>query len=129
MPTQPTQPTQPDQPDQPARPEPDRPVDAEPVETAPGGTAVQRAEPEVVDAEIVEPTALTPPPAPVSTDYTDQGVPTLDYVRDKIEGRSATAMGWEELRTKEVEEAEQKFAEREEKGKAKLEELRRQMGL
>ena len=130
----PTQPTQPHQPDQPTRPEPDRPVDAEPVETAPGDTApddtaVQRAEPEVVDAEIVEPTALTPPPAPVSTDYTDQGVPTLDYVRDKIEGRSATAMGWEELRTKEVEEAEQKFAEREEKGKAKLEELRRQMGL
>lgn len=132
MPTPPTQPTQP------TRPEPDPPVDAEPVDTAPddtapGDTAVQRAEPEVVDAEIVEPTALTPPAASLSTsmptDYTDQGVPTLDYVRDKIEGRSATAMGWEELRTKEVEEAERKFAEREEKGKAKLEELRRQMGL
>ncbi|WP_181784550.1 hypothetical protein [Pseudonocardia pini] len=84
---------------------------------------------DIVDAEVVEPTALTPPPPAVSTDYTDQGVPTLDYVRDKIEGRSATAMGWEELRTKEVEEAEKKFAEREEKGKAKLDELRKQLGL
>jgi hypothetical protein len=84
---------------------------------------------EIVDAEIVEPTALTPPPPAVSTDYTDQGVPTLDYVRDKIEGRSATATGWEELRTEETRKAEEQFAEREEKGKAKLEELRKQLGL
>ncbi|WP_345422344.1 hypothetical protein [Pseudonocardia xishanensis] len=106
-------------PDQPAVPEPSEP------------RAAPDAELEPIDAEIVEPAepaALTPPPF-VPTDYTDQGVPTLDYVRDKIEGRSATAMGWEELRTAEVEEAEKKFAEREEKGRAKLEELRRQMGL
>ncbi|SDF30194.1 hypothetical protein [Pseudonocardia oroxyli] len=92
--------------------------------------AAEPAEP--VDAEIVEAEPVTAEPwAPpsVATDYTDQGVPTLDYVRDKIEGRSATAMGWEELRTAEVEEAEQKFAEREQKGKDKLAEIRRQMGL
>ncbi|MCF7550021.1 hypothetical protein [Pseudonocardia sp. WMMC193] len=95
--------------------------------------AAEPAEPvEPVDAEIVEAEPVTAEPwAPpsVATDYTDQGVPTLDYVRDKIEGRSATAMGWEELRTAEVEEAEQKFAEREQKGKDKLAEIRRQMGL
>ena len=129
-------------PDQPARSEPDQPVDAELVETPLATTpdvetppvdtprtAVQPAVPEPIDAEIVDPADLTPTPPPIPTDYTDQGVPTLDYVRDKIEGRSATAMGWEELRTKEVEEAEKQYAEREEKGKDKLAEIRRQMGL
>jgi hypothetical protein len=96
----------------------------------------QNAEPDadgIVDAEIVPdpapPAEQTWVPPTVATDYTDQGVPTLDYVRDKIEGRSATAMGWEELRTEEVEKAEQEYAERERKGKDKLAEIRRQMGL
>ncbi|GAA2015431.1 hypothetical protein JL107_09165 [Nakamurella flavida] len=30
-------------------------------------------------------------------DYTDAGVPTLDHVRDRIEGRHATALGGAEL--------------------------------
>jgi hypothetical protein len=106
----------------------DQPVDAEVVDTPkPAGTA-EPAAVEPVDAEIVEPTQPWTPPT-VQTDYTDQGVPTLDYVRDKIENKSATAMGWEELRTAEVEEAEKKFAEREQRGKDKLAEIRKQMGL
>src|SRR6476469_6624068 len=48
---------------------------------------------EPIDAEIVP----EPAPAPPVTGYTDSGVPTLDYVRDKIEGRYATALGMEEL--------------------------------
>jgi hypothetical protein len=103
----------------------DQPLDAEVVDTpAPAAPST----PAPVDAEIVEPTQPWAPPT-VPTDYTDQGVPTLDYVRDKIENKSATAMGWEELRTAEVEDAEKKFAEREQKGKDKLAEIRKQMGL
>ena len=48
---------------------------------------------EPIDAEIVP----EPAPAPPATGYTHGGVPTLDYVRDKIEGRYATALGMEEL--------------------------------
>lgn len=111
----------------------DTPVDAEVVDaddTAPKPTGTPAPD-EPVEAEIVESPQSGQPWAPptVQTDYTDQGVPTLDYVRDKIEGRSATALGWEELRTTEVEEAEKKFAEREQKGKDKLAEIRKQMGL
>ncbi len=80
---------------------------------------------EPIDAEIV-PEPVTPPPA---TDYTDGGVPTLDYVRDKIEGRYATALGMEEL-VGETEQA-RSFAEQEEKRKKaaeeKLAEIRRSL--
>jgi hypothetical protein len=60
---------------------------------------------DVIDAEIVESPVLTPAaygnpeaygalPAP---DYSDAGVPSLDYVREKIEGRFGTAIGSAEL--------------------------------
>jgi phage shock protein A len=80
---------------------------------------------EPIDAEIV------PDPAPrVPTDYTDAGVPTLDHIRDKIEGRYATALGMGEL-VGETEQA-RSLAEQEEKRKeaaaAKLEEIRRSLG-
>jgi phage shock protein A len=79
---------------------------------------------EPIDAEIV------PDPAPrVSTDYTDAGVPTLDHVRDKIEGRYATALGMGEL-VGETEQA-RSLAEQEEKRKKaaeeKLAEIRRSL--
>jgi hypothetical protein len=55
---------------------------------------------EIVDAEIVEdhrPTPdLTLPPTP-AFDYTDAGVPTLDYVRGRVEQRLGTAEGSVEL--------------------------------
>ena len=81
---------------------------------------------EPIDAEIVR----DPTPAPPATGYTDGGVPTLDYVRDKIEGRYATALGMEEL-VGETEQA-RSLAEQEEARKkaaaAKLEEIRRSLG-
>ncbi|GAA1830397.1 hypothetical protein GCM10009836_05470 [Pseudonocardia ailaonensis] len=80
---------------------------------------------------VPEPEDLTPEIPGLKPDYDEHGVPSLDYVRDKIEGRAATAIGWEELAggTEQVQSAEEKFAEREQKGKDKLAEIRRQMGL
>jgi len=81
---------------------------------------------EPIDAEIVPEPAQAPPP----TGYTDGGVPTLDYVRDKIESRYATALGMEEL-VGDTDQA-RSLAEQEEKRKeaaaAKLEEIRRSLG-
>lgn len=82
---------------------------------------------EPIDAEIVP---AAPPSPQVASDYTDSGVPTLDHVRDKIEGRYATALGMDEL-VGETEQA-RSLAEQEEKRKeaaaAKLEEIRRSLG-
>ena len=89
-------------------------------------------EPEVIDAEIVVPTATpaVPPPAPPPADYDEHGVPSFDYVRDKIEGRYATSLGAAELvqDTAAAQTAEQQEAERAAKARAKLEEIRRSMG-
>lgn len=67
---------------------------------------------EIIDAELVaEPSAAAsvPPPAALAPaagwaesavaglDYTDAGVPTLDYVRNRVEGRLGTAAGAAEL--------------------------------
>ena len=79
--------------------------------------------PEPIDAEIVEPAAPQPP----DPDYDEHGVPTLDYVRDKIEGRYATALGSAELSegSAAARSIEQQEAERERAAKAKLDEIRR----
>lgn len=88
---------------------------------------------EVLDAEVVEPTtpALSsqPPPVVPEGDYTDAGVPSFDFVRDRIEGRYATSLGAGEL----PEEAattsslDEQMAKREQAGRDKLEEIRRAM--
>jgi len=94
---------------------------------------------EPIDAEIVPdgstptpPTAPTPtaPTTPGPVDYTDRGVPTLDYVRDKIEGRYATSLGMEELaaETEQGRSLEEQAAKRKEAAEAKLEEIRRSLG-
>lgn len=83
--------------------------------------------PEPIDAEIVpDPT----PPAPPASDYDEHGVPSLDYVRDKIEGRYATSLGAAELAegTAAGRSVEEQEAERAAKAKEKLEELRRSLG-
>jgi hypothetical protein len=83
--------------------------------------------PEPIDAEIVpDPT----PPAPPAPDYDEHGVPSLDYVRDKIEGRYATSLGAAELAegTAAGRSVEEQEAERAAKAKEKLEELRRSLG-
>ncbi|HVW44971.1 MAG TPA: hypothetical protein VHC18_26840 [Amycolatopsis sp.] len=62
-------------------------------------------------------------------DYTEAGVPSFDYVRDRIENRVNTAIGSAELasETPEGVSVEQQMAERERAGRAKLEEIRRSM--
>ncbi|MCO1660851.1 hypothetical protein [Pseudonocardia humida] len=87
----------------------------------------------VVDAEIVPtpaPPAPVPPQATPAPDYDQHGVPSLDYVRDKIEGRYATSLGTAELagETAAGRSIEQQEAERADKAKAKLEEIRRSLG-
>ena len=65
--------------------------------------------------------------ARVVTDYTDDGVPTFSYVRDRIEGRAATAAAAQELAGGDARaaEAEDAFAERERKAADRLAEIRR----
>lgn len=68
-------------------------------------------------------------PTELTTDYTDDGVPNFDFVRDKIESRFATSLGSTELAgmTPEAAAVEDQFAKREQAGKDKLEEIRRAM--
>jgi phage shock protein A len=80
---------------------------------------------EPIDAEIVPEPAPSPPP----TGYTDGGVPTLDYVRDKIEGRYATALGMEELvgETEQARSFDEQEAARKKAAEEKLAEIRRSL--
>lgn len=73
--------------------------------------------PAVIEGELV-------PDIPV--DYTDSGVPTFDYVRDRIENRVATADGATELAGEQTSIDEQ-IAERDRAGREKLEQIRRSM--
>lgn len=86
----------------------------------------------VLDAEIVENSDLTTTPAPVVVpegDYTEAGVPTFDFVRDRIENRIATGIGATELAdaTPEGKTVEDQFEARKKAGLDKLEEIRRSM--
>jgi len=82
---------------------------------------------EPIDAEIVPPAAASPAPEVPRPDYDERGVPSLDYVRDKIEGRFATSVGGTELaqESAEARSLEQQEAERDRAAKAKLDEIRR----
>ncbi|HVK21139.1 MAG TPA: hypothetical protein VM677_07240 [Actinokineospora sp.] len=72
---------------------------------------------------------MSHPEDPAETDYTSGGVPTLDYVRDRIEGKFATSVGATELAGElpEAKSVEDQLAEREKAGQSKLEEIRRAM--
>jgi hypothetical protein len=99
----------------------------------------ERREPQDEDAEVVQgevvegelvPAVEDPTPAPLpEVGYTSAGVPTFDYVRERIEGRVATAGGAGELdaATPEVRSLEQQEAERAAAGRDKLEEIRRSL--
>ncbi len=78
-----------------------------------------------IDAEIV-PEQSAPS---VPTGYTESGVPTLDYVREKIEGRHATALGMEELvgETEQARSFAEQEAERKKAAEDKLAEIRRSL--
>ena len=86
----------------------------------------------VLDAELVEVNkdlTVAPPPDVPAGDYTEAGVPTFDYVRDRIENRVATGVGSAELAdaTPEGKAVEDQFEARKKAGLDKLEEIRRSM--
>ena len=74
--------------------------------------------PETATEATAQPEADVFAPVP-GLDYTDAGVPTLDYLRDRIEGRHATALGGTELAEESAEgRARQKTVEDREKAAA-----------
>ncbi|MFE2752514.1 hypothetical protein ACFXGA_11000 [Actinosynnema sp. NPDC059335] len=81
----------------------------------------------VLDAEIVEVESAAPvvPPG----DYTEDGVPTFEHVRDRIESRIGTSAGAEELATAtpEAKAVEDRFEARRQAGLDRLEEIRRSL--
>ena len=86
---------------------------------------------DVVDAELVTSgaeIALPEPVAPV-TDYTDDGVPTFDFVRDRIEQRVGTSIGAAELagETPQGRSVDEQLSDREQAGRDRLEQIRRAM--
>ncbi|WHU49173.1 PspA domain-containing protein [Gordonia sp. L191] len=89
---------------------------------------------EIIDAEVVVP-PTTPgqfggTPSIPDPDYTESGVPTFDFVRDKIENRIATAIGSQELAegTPEGRQVDEMMRKRDEAAKKRLEEIRKSMG-
>jgi len=75
--------------------------------------------------ESVESPGIALPPA----DYNQAGVPSLDFVRDKIEGRYGRSLGSTELaqETPEARSFEEQAAKREEAARDKLAEIRRSL--
>lgn len=85
-----------------------------------------------LDAEIVEESKDLTVAQPVELppgDYNEAGVPSFDYVRDRIENRVGTSIGAQELAdaTAEDKAVEDQFEARKKKGLDKLEEIRRSM--
>lgn len=101
-------------------------------------SATEADDPNVVDAELVQETpapaalpATTPAPVVPEPDYTDKGVPSFDYVRDRVENRFTTSTGETELAglgtDQTVESLDKKLADRDQAGRDKLAEIRRAM--
>ncbi|AZG43856.1 PspA domain-containing protein [Gordonia insulae] len=107
----------------------------------------QEPNPDIVDGEVVPesapvssvPTTTPAPPAsptpgyvPPVTDpnYSASGVPTFDFVRDKIENRISTAIGSKELAEggPEGQQVDEMMRKRDEAAKKKLDEIRKSMG-
>ncbi|MDT7728265.1 MAG: hypothetical protein QOI21_4841 [Actinomycetota bacterium] len=93
-------------------------------------------DPKVVDAELVEDTTPVTPPATIApdvpeADYTEAGVPSFDYVRDRIEKRFTTSVGATELAglggEQDIASLDKKLAERDKAARDKLAEIRRAM--
>lgn len=101
----------------------------------PHDPASEKPSDEIVDAEVVDTPATSPPstgyiPPVPDPNYTEHGVPTFDFVRDKIENRISTAIGSQELAesTPEGKEVDDMLAKRNEAAKKKLDEIRKSMG-
>ncbi|MEV6832274.1 hypothetical protein [Amycolatopsis sp. NPDC051102] len=89
----------------------------------------------VVEGEIVDDTptaaiAIPAPPLP-DPDYSEGGVPSFDFVRDKIENRYTTSLGAADvagLGTENTAEAlDKQIADRDQAAKDRLAEIRRSM--
>ncbi|GAB87286.1 PspA domain-containing protein [Gordonia rubripertincta] len=100
------------------------PGESDPTSTPSAGTSSD----DVIDAEIVH-TGPVPGTLP-DPDYTDSGVPTFDFVRDKIENRVTTAIGSQELAeaSAEGQSVDEMMRKRDEAAKKRLEEIRKSMG-
>ncbi|MEV4603094.1 hypothetical protein AB0K15_37565 [Amycolatopsis sp. NPDC049253] len=89
---------------------------------------------EPLDAEIVESPANPGVPAAdlPEPDYSEGGVPSFDFVRDRIENRYNTSVGAQELAgiggPETIESLDKKIADRDKAAKDKLAEIRRSMG-
>ena len=112
--------------DRAAAQETDGPVPADAVTlappTAPATTDSSGASGPVVG--LAAPSVLAPP-----ADYSQAGVPSLDFVRDKIEGRYAKSLGSTELaqETTEARAIEEQAAKRADAAKEKLDAIRRSL--
>lgn len=87
--------------------------------------------PDVVEGEIVaDPTPPGYPPNIPDPDYSESGVPTFDFVRDKIENRIATSIGARELaeESPQGQQVDEMMRKRDEAAKKKLAEIRKSMG-
>ncbi len=69
-------------------------------------------------------------PEPPAPDYDENGVPSLDFVRDKIEGRYANSLGATELaeETQQVRDQAEQQADRDKKAADRLAEIRKSLG-
>lgn len=87
----------------------------------------ESTDPQVIEAELVD-DGTVPPTIPV-TGYSDAGVPSFDYVRERIEGRITTSIGSTELAdaTPQARSIDEQMAEREKAGRDKLAEIRKAM--
>ncbi|MET7991689.1 MULTISPECIES: hypothetical protein [unclassified Amycolatopsis] len=97
-------------------------------------TTNQPGDQEPLDAEIVESPATPGVPAAdlPEPDYSEGGVPSFDFVRDRIENRYNTSVGAQELAgiggPETIESLDKKIADRDKAAKDKLAEIRRSMG-
>jgi hypothetical protein len=113
-----------------AKPRIDQPLGDPPPGAPLGGTV-----PGIIDAELVEDQPIGSgygagaASAPIG-DFTDSGVPTWDGVRDKVEQRSGTAVGAEELdrESRAGRDLDEQWNERQDAGRRKLDEIRKSMG-
>lgn len=102
---------------------------------APGGPTATPATPATSDTDDIVDAGIVPTPPALGTagapapafDYTDSGVPTLDYVRDRIEKRWGTAQGSAEIAgaTEAAEQQKKRDEDREKLAAEKLAEIRR----
>jgi hypothetical protein len=92
-------------------------------------------DPNVVDGEVVDETptaalAVPSPPLP-DPDYNEGGVPSFDFVRDKIENRYTTSVGSTEVAglgtDNTVGALDKQIADRDQAAKDRLAEIRRSM--